>query len=776
MATKQTLFGYPVQRLEDEPLLRGESKFVADLELPGMCHVVFVRSQVAHGRLLSVDAEEAKSRPGVVGVFTAGDLGLPGLGELPPLPTGPRPSLERPCLASERVRFVGEPVAAVVAETYAAAVDAAEYVVVEIADEPVVVDPLSALEPDTPLLFPEFGTNVVREDRVSTAEDALDGSDVVVRARFVNQRVAAVPIEPNGTLAAPRDDGGLLCYASSQSPFQVRAGICHALGRSPEQVRVVVPAVGGGFGAKGGIYPEHIVVAALADRLKRPVRHVETRSENLVAMSQGRGQVQDVELGARRDGTIVGLRVRTVTDFGAYAWRGGVAFRTSELMTTGVYRIPELELSAYGVVTNTSPTGPYRGAGRLEAAAMLERAMDLLAKELEMDPIELRRRNLIGADEFLYTTATGASYDSGDYPGALAHLVEMVGYEGLRAEQRARRDAGGRLQLGIGVSVFVEVSGSGSEYGSVRIAPDGHAICITGSSPHGQGHETTFAQIAADLLQIDIEDVELVYSDTALVPRGTGTFGSRSGQLGGSAVLRAGEVVVDRARRLAADMLEAAEGDVVLVDGRIGVSGVPARSFSWADLAAHAAEPAGVEILGEDGLFAEDDFDQPQGTYPFGAHLALVEVDIETGMARLLRLVAVDDCGRELNPMIVAGQVHGGLVQGIAQALYEVVSFDEEGNPQGTTLAEYGIPSAAEVPSFELGHTVTSSPRNPLGMKGIGESGSVGATPAVQNAVLDALAPHGITHLDMPLTSLRIWEALQSSSGTVLEARKVQPT
>jgi len=776
MATKQTLFGYPVQRLEDEPLLRGESKFVADLEMPGMCHVVFVRSQVAHGRLLSVDAQEAVSRPGVVGVFTAGDLGLPGLGEFPPLPTGPRPSLERPCLASERVRFVGEPVAVVVAETYADAVDAAEYVVVEIADEPVVVDPLAALEPDAPLLFPEFGTNVVREDRVSTAEDALDGSDVVVRARFVNQRVAAVPIEPNGTLAAPRDDGGLLCYASSQSPFQVRAGICRALGRSPEQVRVVVPAVGGGFGAKGGIYPEHIVVAALADRLKRPVRHVETRSENLVAMSQGRGQVQDVELGARKDGTIVGLRVRTVTDFGAYAWRGGVAFHTSELMTTGVYRIPELELSAYGVVTNTSPTGPYRGAGRPEAAAMLERAMDLLAKELEMDPIELRRRNLIGADEFPYTTATGASYDSGDYPGALDRLVEMAGYEGLRAEQKARRDAGGRLQLGIGVSVFVEVSGSGSEYGSVRIAPDGHAICITGSSPHGQGHETTFAQIAADLLQIDIEDVELVYSDTALVPRGTGTFGSRSGQLGGSAVLRAGEVVVDRARRLAADMLEAAEGDVVLVDGRIGVSGVPARSFSWADLAAHAAEPAGIEILGEDGLFAEDDFDQPQGTYPFGAHLALVEVDIETGMARLLRLVAVDDCGRELNPMIVAGQVHGGLLQGIAQALYEVVSFDEEGNPQGTTLAEYGIPSAAEVPSFELGHTVTASPRNPLGMKGIGESGSVGATPAVQNAVLDALTPYGITHLDMPLTSLKIWEALQSSSGNGLEPRKVRQT
>jgi len=763
--TAPTLFGFPVQRLEDEPLLRGTATFVADLGPPGTCHVVFVRSQVAHGRLLSVDTEEAMSQPGVVGVYTAGDLGLPGLGEFPPLPTGPRPLLARPCLAGDRVRFVGEPIAAVVAESYAAAVDAAEYVIVDVADEPVVVDPLASLEPGAPLLFPELGTNIVRQEEISTADDALQGADVVVSARFVNQRVAAVPMEPNGTLAAPRDDGGLLCYASSQSPFQVRAGICRALGREPEQVQVVVPAVGGGFGAKGGVYPEQIVVAALADRLQRPVRHIETRSENLVAMSQGRGQVQDVEIGATSDGTLVGLRVRTVTDFGAYAWRGGISFHTSTLMATGPYRVPQLELTAYGVVTNTSPTGPYRGAGRPEATAMLERAMDLLAAELGIDPVELRRRNLIGAEELPFTTATGASYDSGDYSGALAQLVERAGYAELRAAQDARRSAGDHVQLGIGVSVFVEVSGSGSEYGSVRIAPDGHAICMTGSSPHGQGHETTFAQIAADVLQMDIQDVELVHSDTAVVPRGTGTFGSRSGQLGGSAMCRAGEVVVDRARRLAAELLEAAETDIVLVDGRIGVSGVPTRSFSWAELAAHAATPVGVELLSEDGLFAEDDFDQSRGTYPFGAHLALVEVDIDTGKVTLRRLVAVDDCGNVVNPMIVAGQVHGGLLQGVAQALYEEMSVDEMGNPQGTTLAEYGIPSAAEVPGFEVGHTVTPSPRNPLGMKGIGESGTVGATPAVQNAVLDALTPYGITHLDMPLTSLKIWEALRTASG-----------
>ncbi len=761
----QTVFGFPVQRLEDEPLLRGTARFIADLEPPGTCHVAFVRSQVAHGRIVSVDTDAALSQPGVVGVYTAGDLDLPGLGEVPPLPTGPRPVLARPCLAGDRVRFVGEAIAAVVAESYAAAVDAAEHVVVDVADEPAVVDPLSALEPEAPLLFPDHGTNIVREETISTAEDALAGADVVVSARFVNQRVAAVPMEPNGTLAAPRDGGGLLCYASTQSPFQVRAGICRALGREPDEVQVVVPAVGGGFGAKGGVYPEQIVVAALADRLQRPVRHVETRSENLVAMSQGRGQVQDVEIGAKRDGTLVGLRVCTVTDFGAYAWRGGISFHTSTLMATGPYRVPQLELSAYGVVTNTSPTGPYRGAGRPEATAMLERAMDLLATELGIDPVELRRRNLIGTGELPLTTATGASYDSGDYAGALEHLVERAGYAALRADQEARRSAGDRVQLGIGVSVFVEVSGSGSEYGSVRIAPDGHAICTTGSSPHGQGHETTFAQIAADVLQMDIHDIEVVHSDTAVVPRGTGTFGSRSGQLGGGAVVTAGEIVVDRARRLAAELLEAAETDIVLADGRIGVSGVPTRSFSWAELAAHAATPVGVEVLGEDGLFAEDDFEQSRGTYPFGAHLAVVELDTETGKVTLRRLVAVDDCGNMVNPMVVAGQVQGGLLQGVAQALFEEMSVDELGNPQGTTLAEYGIPSAAEVPSFEVGHTVTPSPRNPLGMKGIGESGTVGATPAVQNAVLDALAPYGIAHLDMPLTSLKIWEALASSAG-----------
>ncbi|MGH9082912.1 MAG: xanthine dehydrogenase family protein molybdopterin-binding subunit, partial [Acidimicrobiales bacterium] len=441
------LFGYPVDRLEDDLLLRGAARFVADLDQPDACHVVFVRSQVAHGLLRSVDATEALDRPGVIGVFTAGDLGLPGLGEFPPPPGGPRPELLRPCLASARVRFVGDPVAAVVAESYPEAVDAAEAVVVEIDELEAVVDPLAALEPDAPLLFPELGSNVVRHDHTVAHHDPLDGADVVVTARFVNQRLAAIPLEPNGTLVVPGADGQLVCYVSSQAPFQVREAIRRALGRTAEQVRVVVPAVGGGFGAKGGVYPEQIVLAAIAERTARPVRHVETRSENLLAMTQGRGQVQDVELGATADGRIVGMRARTVTDFGAYAFRGGVSFLTSRLMTTGVYRIPRLDLLAYGVVTNTSPTGPYRGAGRPEAAAMIERAVDLLAARLGMDPVEVRRVNLIGPGEFPYTTATGASYDSGNYSAALDQVLELADYRALRQEQADRRRDGSGVQL-----------------------------------------------------------------------------------------------------------------------------------------------------------------------------------------------------------------------------------------------------------------------------------------------------------------------------------------
>ncbi len=750
-----SVLGHRVERREDPPLLTGAAEYLADLRPEGMLHAVFVRSNVAHGELRGVEVADALARPGVVAAFSADDLGLPDIPEWPRPDGQPRPELARPCLAKGRVRFVGEAVAVVVAESEAAAVDAAELVVVDVDPLPVVIDPLEALGPDSPQLFPELGTNVVLEAGPAVP-DALSGAEVVVRARFVNQRVAAVPMEPNGTLVIPAPDGGLDCVMSCQAPFLVRRGIARALGLDEASVRVRTVAVGGGFGAKGGVYPEQVVVAALAARLGRPVRHAETRSENLVAMSQGRSQVQDVALGARRDGTIVGLEARTVTDVGAYPWRGAIPFRTARLMGTGVYRIPSLALTSLGVVTNATPIGPYRGAGRPEATAMLERAIDMLAAELGKDPVEVRRVNMLAPGDFPYTTATGAVYDSGEFGRALDRVLELAGYDDVRAEQQDRRRRADPMALGLGLSTFVEVSGSGGEYGGVSIGEDGVVVVTTGASPHGQGLATALAQIVGAELGVEVDRVRVVHSDTALVPEGVGTFGSRSGQLAGSAALNAARAVVDQARALASGLREVAPADLVVVDGGLAVAGVPASVLGWAELAAAAPEGR---------LHSEGDFTQDLGTYPFGAHVAIVEVDTETGRVSLVRLVAVDDCGTVVNPMIVEGQVHGGLAQGIAQALFEEVRYDGLGNPLTATLADYGMPSAAELPSFELDGTVTPSPRNPLGMKGVGESGTVGATAAVQNAVVDALSPFGVRHLDMPLTPERVWRAIRAAGA-----------
>jgi carbon-monoxide dehydrogenase large subunit len=751
-----SILGHRVERREDPPLVTGAARFLADVEARGALCAVFVRSTVAHGVLRSVDVAAALSQPGVVAAFGAADLALPDIPEWPRPDGPPRPELGRPCLARDRVRFVGDPIAVVVAETEAQAVDAAEQVVVDVDPLPVVTDPVAAMADDAPLLFPDIGTNVVLEVGAGEQGDVLDGADVVVRARFVNQRVAPVPMEPNGTLARPLPDGTLELVVSSQAPFGVRNAISRALGMRAEAVWVHTPAVGGGFGAKGGVYPEQIVVAALAVRLGRSVRHVETRSENLVAMSHGRGQVQEVALGARRDGTVVGLEARTITEVGAYCWRGAIPFRTARLMATGVYRIERLALTSLGVVTNTTPIGPYRGAGRPEAAAMIERAMDMLAAELGIDPVEVRRRNFVPPEDFPYRTPTGASYDTGDYARTLDRALEVAGYDQLRAEQARRRAAGGTREMGIGISTFVEVSGAGSEYGSVAVERDGSVLITTGASPHGQGLESALTTLVTGILGVPATRVRVVHSDTRLVPHGIGTFGSRSGQLAGSAVFRASEQVVRQAKEVAGDLLEAAPEDVVLADGAFCVAGVPATSLGWAEVA--AAAPGGR-------LFADDDFTQEVGTYPFGAHVAVVEVDTETGRVELVRFVAVDDCGEVLHPTIVKGQVHGGVAQGVAQALFEEVRYDADGNPMTATLADYGMPSAAELPSFQLGETVTPSPRNPLGMKGVGEAGTVGATVAVQNAVLDALSPLRVRHLDMPLTAERVWGAIRSHRG-----------
>ncbi|MEA3019826.1 MAG: aerobic carbon-monoxide dehydrogenase large subunit, partial [Actinomycetota bacterium] len=709
-------------------------------------------STIAHGVLRGVDTAEAAAMPGVVAVLTAADLDLPAQG------AALLGALARPLLAVDRVRFVGEAVAVVVAESYAAGVDAAEMVIVDVDPLPVVINPLAAAADGAPLLFPEHGTNVAGGRHHGGDDAFFADADVVLRARIVHQRVAPVTMEPNGALAVPEADGSITMWASTQGVFGVQAEVCEILGLEPERVRVRAPWVGGGFGAKGGTYPEQVVVVALARRLDRPVRWVETRTENLLGMTHGRAQVHDLTVGARSDGTLSGMWVLGWADIGAYAQRGTFIPMMTRMMSPGVYRWPRHDFSAVAVLTNATPTGPYRGAGRPEAAALSERAVDLVAAELGMDPAEVRRRNFPSPDEFPFTTSTGMEYDTGEYARALDTALEMIGYDRWRDVQRTQREDPDAPLLGIGIGCYVESSGAGAEFGAVAVQDDGTVVVTTGSVPHGQGHETMWAQIASATLGVAFESVRVVHSDTGLVDHGTGTFGSRSLQLAGSAVLNASQEVLVQARALAADLLEAAPDDVVLFDdGRIGVAGVPASGRTWAELAAAARDRAAP-------LAHALDFEQT-GTFPFGCHVAVVEIDRETGRVTIRDLVAVDDCGTVINPLLAAGQVHGGLAQGIAQMLFEEVRYDDDGNPLTATLASYAVPSAAELPSFRTAHTVTTTPRNPLGAKGIGESGTTGSIGAMWNAVVDALAPLGIRHLDPPFTPVRVWEAMRAATA-----------
>ncbi len=762
-----SILGNPVRRTEDPAVLTGKALYFDDLEVPGQLHVVFVRSTMAHARIESIETADAASMPGVVAVYTAADLELAPLQGFVMLP----PVFSRPPLAKDTVRFVGDIVAAVVAESRAQAVDAAENVVVDYDPLPVVLDPEAALADGAPLLFPENGSNLAIAFDFGDDPTVLDGADVVVAGRFVNQRVAAVPMEPNGILVRPDPDtGGLLVHVPTQAPFGVRDPLAAAVGLEPDKVRVIAPAMGGGFGAKAGMYAEFVITAKAALALGRPVKWTETRSENMVAMTQGRGQVQLVEMGLKRDGTIVGVKAKVICDAGAYPGIGAFLPFLTRTMAQGTYAIPKVQLNAVSAATNTTSTGAYRGAGRPEATALLERIVDMAADELGIDPVEIRRKNLLPPEAFPLTTVTGANYDVGEYAKALDEAVRVAGYDELRREQAVRRERGDGKQLGIGVSTYVEVTAGGlfQEYGAVEIHPDGTVTATVGTSAHGQGHETAFAMIVADLLGVPMEAVRIVQSDTALVPRGTGTMGSRSLQTAGSAVYRASEVVLDKAKTLAAHLLEANVDDIVLTDdGRVGVAGVPATALTWAELAVAAGDGAKRPEGMEPGLASALDFNQGEATYPFGAHVAVVEVDTETGRVELVRHVAVDDCGRILNPLLVNGQQHGGIAQGVAQALFEAVVYDDDGNPLTTNLMDYAMPSAAELPSFEASNTETPTPLNPLGAKGIGESGTIGSTPAVQNAVIDALSYLGVRHLDMPLTAERVWSAIEHArAGT----------
>lgn len=755
-----SILGNRVVRVEDPRLLTIGGTYCADVRDPrldGAVHATFVRSTSAHATITSVDVAEARRMPGVVDVVVGADV------DLAPIPGMANPAMARPYLAVDRVRFVGEPVAVVLSATPEQGLDAAETVLVDYEPLPAVVDPVAALEGDT-TLFPDVGTNLVvsfgADGDPTGDDDVLAACEVVVRQRIVNQRLAACPLEVRSSAAA-WVDGRLNVWCSTQNAHGVRDALAGGYGLDPADVVVIAPDVGGGFGAKVGAHPEDLLLGWLARRCGRPVRWLETRSENMVSMSQGRAQVQDVVIGGTSDGTIEAYRLSVVQDTGAYPGLGAVLPFLTGVMASGTYAIPSVEARSRSVVTTTTPIVAYRGAGRPEASAAIERAVDLFAAEIGLDAADVRRRNLLAPFDEPHTTPTGATYDCGDYPEALERVLAAAGYDELRAEQRRRRDAGDRFALGIGLATYVEVTAGpqgGEEYARVEVLDDGTAAVYTGSSPHGQGHATAFAMVASDRLGIPLDRISVVHGDTDRIPRGVGTFGSRSLQLGGSAVRDASTALVDRARRVAADLLEAAVEDVVLdrETGAFHVAGAPAVGRGWSEVAT-AARAAGEPLV------VEDDFTAAQPTFPSGAHLAVVEVDTETGDARLVRFVAGDDAGRILNPLLAEGQRHGGIAQGVAQALYEQVVHDAAGNPLTATFVDYAFASAAELPSFELVDVETPTWVNALGAKGIGESGTIGATPAVQNAVCDALAHLGVRHVDMPCTPERIWRALRAA-------------
>ena len=757
-----SILGTRVLRTEDPGLLRGENRYLDDLDVPGKLHAVFARSELAHALLDAVHVDDAAAVPGVVAVYDGATIGVAphhGFVNL-------HDDFVRPPIATDRVRFVGEPIALVVAESIAAAADAAALVWADYTPLRAVVDPHDALADGAELLFPAHGDNVAVASTDPDPVVAGDGT-IVVRGRYVNQRMAVVPMEPDGCLAIPGADGRLTFYASTQMPHGLARQLAAALGLDRDEIRVVTPQVGGGFGGKAGICAEYSATAAAARALGRPVAWHATRSEDLVSLPHSRAQVQYAELVCRPDGTFEALRVHLVGDGGAYPGLGAALPPGTKRMSNGTYRFGQIQFDVAVAATNTTPTGAYRGAGRPEATALLERLVDHAAHDLGIDPIELRRRNLITDGSFPYATLTGLSYDTGRYALPLDTAAEAVGYSDLRAEQARRRAEGERVQLGIGVATYVEITAGGDagEFGAVEVQADGTATVRAGTLSHGQGHQTAYAMLVSNQTGIPVERIALVDGDTDAVPQGGGTGGSRSLQVGGSAVNAAAGTLVERARQLAATMLEADVADVVLdrEAGTFGVAGVPAISLTWTDLASRAAEE-------DHALAAEEVFKQDDATFPFGAHIAVVEADLDTGAVRLLRHVAVDDCGTVINPLLVEGQQHGGIAAGVGQALVEEVRYDPDGNPQTANLADYTIPSADVLPNFEVHSTETPTPLNPLGAKGIGEAATIGSTPAVQNAVIDAVAHLGVRHIDLPCTPERVWRTVAAAeAGTLPE-------
>lgn len=760
-----SVLGTRVSRTEDPQLLTGERLYVADLPLEGRLYAAFVGSDVAHGSIAEIHTDDALAIPGVVHVLTAAELGVaPHFGFAPA-----SKAFLRPPLADGVVRFVGESIALVLADTPQAAADGADAVWAEIDPLPVVVDIDAAFADGAPLLFPDHGSNRAQTTTTDTVvDDATLGADGihVTRGRFVNQRMAVAPMEPS-CCAAEIDpaSGRLTLWVANQMPHVVKGQLCAVLGLEPDDVRVVAPQVGGGFGGKAGLSHEYSAIAAAARIAGRPVVWVPPRSADMMTALHGRGQIQYAELGVREDGTFASLRVRLLNDAGAYPNVGAHLPGLTKNMAQGTYRFDDIQFDIAVAVTNTTPMGAYRGAGRPEATALLERLIDQAALETGIDPLEIRRRNLLADDVFPYETMMGPTYDSGRYQLTVDQAAEAVGYESLRAEQAARRERSDTKLLGIGVASYVEVtSGSGgSEFGALDVHADGSATMYAGTQSHGQGHQTAYAMVVSEQTGIPVDRIRLVDGDTDAIRTGGGTGGSRSLQLAGSAVHRATELLVEQARSVAAQMLEADAADIVIdrVAGTLGIAGVPAQALSWADVAAQAE-------IDDAPLHGEFDFEQENGTFPFGTHIAVVEVDRDTGQVTMLRHVAVDDCGTVIAPLLVEGQQHGGIAAGIGQALYEEVRFDEDANPITSNFADYAVPSAAELPSFETVSTQTPTPLNPLGAKGIGEAATIGSTPAVQNAVIDAVAYLGVRHIDLPCTSERVWQAIRAAEAGTL--------
>ena len=762
--------GARVRRREDPDLMTGRGRYVADIKLPDTLQMALVRSPYAHARILDIDSSAALELDGVVAVLTGADVNPHFAHHLMPrMPLDEAPFAEgkmakRYPLAKAKVHYVGEPVALVLAEDAYTALDAVELVYVDYDPLEVVITPEAALAADAPIIHEEYDSNLafrwgpIGNDTASIFASAAHTANVTA----TTQRVIPNAIEPRAALGQyDNQTGTYTVWATTQSAHGLKGELVAQLAVAPEKVRVIAPEVGGGFGVKGNLYGEPLMVALLAQRFNRPVRWVASRSEDYLATSHGRGQTNTMRLAADENGRLLAADFTVSLEIGAfYGAIAPIIPRITISMMTGVYDIPTIRAEACGVFTNKHPSEPYRGAGRPDAAYLIERAMDALADEIGLDPAELRRRNFIPPEQFPYTTAAGTVYDSGDYLNNMETALRLSDYASWRERQAAARQHGGKL-IGIGLATYVEVCAGGPwEASGVEMDAAGKVTIRTGSSPHGQGHETTWAQIAADALQLPLADITVLHGDTAQVPRGIGTFGSRSTALAGSAVRVNSETVRDKGRHIAAHLLEASPLDVEMVAGRFQVVGVPERGLSWAEVAAAAtAETLPAELHG--GLAADEDFVPENALFPFGTHVAVIAIEPETGELEILQYLTVDDCGRAINPLLVEGQVHGGLAQGLGQALWEAAQYDELGNLLTGSALDYAIPRADNFPVFQTHRTETPTPFNPLGVKGVGEAATIGSMPTMVNAVVDALSSRGIRHIDMPLTAEKLWRLLQ---------------